>query len=383
MSRPDRAHEDASPPPEGGALAPFEIAPPVRQDLAQLVQRFLRWFQFVRERSEHTIASYAFDLTTFTQFCARVGLEDPARIRLQMIEAYLAWLRHERRLVAATANRHRSALVTFFRYLAREGIVTANPADATVSLKVPRRLPKRLTLREREHVLTALAEDDTPMGRRDLAIVAISCLAGLRCEELVTLRLEHLDLEAGVLRVIGKGDKERELPVVARLADILRRYLAVRPTLLGCPVGEVYRRTPTSVWRIRYPDADGQDVRVNTHTYSRTAAVARLHREAPRVPDSPYVFVRAAPRRSHALQRGGRPLLTRSIFYVVRRRVTPLVGRPVSPHALRHTFASIMTERGAHPFILQRVMGHARLESTSVYIHLSTDALREEVERCL
>lgn len=350
--------------------------------LAALVSRFLRWFQFVRERSEHTIEAYAYDLQDFVRFATGVGIEDPRAVRLQLVEAYLATLRHRHGLAVATVNRRRSCLVAFFKYLLREGLIEQNPAALVEQLRGGRRLPRRLTVRERDYVLDQLAQDDTPLGRRDLAIVAAGCLAGLRCEEITTLRLENVDLDGGRLRVIGKGEKEREVPIVGRLGAILARYLEVRPRLLGAPVGELYRRTPSSPWRIRCPGPGG-DVRVNTHTYSYRQARAQLEALAPRVPDSPYLFVNAHPRRGHALRRGGRPLERRTVFRVVRLKVTPLVGRPVSPHTLRHTFASVLTERGANPLIVQRVMGHERLETTSIYVHLSNDTIRHELEKHL
>ena len=180
--------------------------------------------------------------------------------------------------------------------------------------------------------------------------------------------------------MIGKGDKQREIPVVTRLRNILEPYLTVRATLLGGPLGEVYRKSLTGMWRIRYPAGDGTYTHVETYSYSRRLAVARLRELAPTVPHSPYVLVNASPRRGHALKRGGKPLLTRSIFHIVRRRLDPLVGRPVSPHMLRHTFASVLIERGATPFAVQRAMGHSQLATTGIYVHLSSEALRDEIE---
>jgi site-specific recombinase XerD len=362
---------------------PVELVSSGCQELSDLVVQFLRWFQFVRERSEHTIASYAFDLRTFVQFCERVGIDHPRKMRLQMIEAYLATLRHEKKLSVPTVNRHRSALNMFFRYLVREGVVTNNPVTEATTLKAPRRLVKRLTYREREHVLAALAQDDTPLGKRDLAIVGVGCLAGLRCTEIVTLRLDGVDLDTGRLSVIGKGDREREVPVVSRLRALLLRYLDVRPTLLGRPMGELYRRNDASVWRIRYPGPKGGYTSTNTHTYSREKALQQLRVEAPRVPDSPYLFVNASPRHGYAFRRGGQPLERRTIRAMICNKVSALVGRPVSPHQLRHTFASILTDRGANALIVQNLMGHSRLETTSVYVHLADETLRAEVEKCL
>jgi len=118
----------------------------------------------------------------------------------------------------------------------------------------------------------------------------------------------------------------------------------------------------------------------NTYSYSRRRAAETLRALAPTVPASPYVLVNAHPRRGHALRRGGKPLPTRSIFRIVRDRVSPLVGRPVSPHTLRHTFGSVLAERGASPFAVQRTMGHSRLETTGNYVHLSGETLRDEIE---
>jgi len=264
--------------------------------------------------------------------------------------------------------------------LLREEIIAKDPVTLTIPLKPPQRLPKRLTFREREYALDALAEDQTPLGRRDLAVIGFGCLAGLRCHETTTVRMENLDLDSRIIRVIGKGDKEREIPLVKRLGGILESYFDVRASLLGGPLGEVYRRTPTSMWQIRYPGKDGTYTHVHTQSYSRRQAVAMLHALAPTVPESPYVIVNGNPRRGYALRRGGLPLETRTIFRIVRSRVSPLVGRPVSPHVLRHTFASILTERGASPFAIQRVMGHARLETTGIYVHLSGETLRDEIE---
>lgn len=95
----------------------------VQTPMFSLVTRYLQWIQFVRERSENTIASYAFDLRRFVEFCEKSGIDRPDKIRLQFVEAYLAWLRYEKRLSVPTANRHRACLKSFFAYLLREEII--------------------------------------------------------------------------------------------------------------------------------------------------------------------------------------------------------------------------------------------------------------------
>lgn len=380
--------DDNGAPPLGGALVPLVRAGgivPLTSETAQRfrARQFLTWLQFVRRRSENTIAAYSFDLETFAAFCDRAGLITPGQVTLQMIEAYLAWLQYERGLSAATANRHRAALKALFTYLKREGHVASNPVTDTFPLKQPKRLPKYLTITEQEHVLAALAEDDSPAGWRDLALVAVGLFCGLRCAELAHLRLVDVNLVDGILRVEqGKGAKDRELPIIGRLRAILERYLAVRAQLLGQPVGEMYRRTPTSIWRLRYTGPDG-DQRVNTHTYSRDKARRMLDEAAPRPGPSPWFFVHAAPRRSYQLKRAAQALNTRSLFAIVLRRVAPLVGRKVSPHTLRRSFASRLRERGADLQLIQEALGHSSITTTAIYAFISTSKRREDLERLL
>jgi len=168
-----------------------------------------------------------------------------------------------------------------------------------------------------------------PMGVRDYALVATALLTGLRCAELANLQLGHLDLEAGVLRVVnGKGRKDRELPVVPRLEVILRRYLAVRATLVQVP--------------------------------------------------TPYVFLRAKSWRM--TRRGGLPFGPKAIFHRVRIRVREILNRPgIHPHVLRHSFASRLRENGADLQDIQEALGHAQITTTTMYAHLSTRRHREKL----
>lgn len=354
-------------------------APALARDatLAALVPKFLVWLRLVRGRAENTVLSYGHDLRTFVAFCDRGGLTAPASVTFRHIELYLAWIQRERGCVISTANRHRHAIGQLFRWCRREGLVPGNPVDDVLGMRTPKRLPKYLTIPEQERVLAALAEDRTPIGRRDYALVATALFCGLRCEELASLRVDHVDLAAGRLRVVGKGDKERELPVIPRLAAILHDYLTeIRPALINAPEGSVFRQGG----RAWYLEMNGQRIRLDATTEEEARSYLRMAPEAVRT--TPYVFVSVA-RHSHRFRRGGLPLLTRSIFAIVRGRVSVILGRPIHPHMLRHSFASRLREKDADLQIIQEALGHADIKTTTMYAHISTAKRRADLARLL
>jgi integrase len=213
-------------------------------------------------------------------------------------------------------------------------------------LKVPRKLPNYLSIPEQEQALRALATRTDLMGRRDYALVATALLTGLRCSELANLELSHVDLDAGVLRVVeGKGQKDRELPVIPRLEAILRGYLAeVRPPLVNRPVGQIiegeavvlngrtrHRRRTVAVRR-------GGNYRSLGRTVPSPEEVERM-RAAMILPPSPYVFVSADPHQCQRTRHVGQPLGSRSVLWIVRKSVGGILGRAVFTHMLRHSFA--------------------------------------------
>ncbi len=405
-----------------------------RERLDALAPRFLAWLQLVRGRAENTVMSYAHDLRTFFVFCRQYRLERPPQVTHQAVEAYMAWLIHKRGLKVRTANRHRNALKAFWRWMRREGYSSADPVSDTFAMKEPARLPKYLTIPEQEKLLGALAEDKTLAGRRDYALIATALFCGLRVAELCSLKLEDVDLDVGRLRVVGKGDKERELPIVPRLAAILADYVThVRPLLTAPPIeGHVYRahggwrgyyllggvRTNLSgptrrAVRQAIAEAIGnlpvagavrsyvfrerpywcaayffQGRRIVARARSRAEAKALLEG---RVIDlkikhsSPYVFLRASAARRVRSRRtvNVRPILTRTLFAAIRRRVFLALERKVGPHVLRHSFAHRLRENGADLVLIQEAMGHADISTTTIYAHLTTGRRRADIARFL
>jgi len=368
------------------ALAPLGAS--ALLTLRDLAPRYLVWFKFVRQRAPLTVDSYGFDLSTFLEFCDRVGLTRPSQVSFREIEMYLAWLRHERKVKPTTANRHLATLRSFWKWLIREGHALGNPATDTPSLPEPRRLPTWLPIHEQERILGALGQETTLMGRRDFAIIATFLLTGLRCSEMATLRLEDLDLTAGTLRVIGKGNKQRELVVIPRLARILEDYLqGVRPALAALrPRGHLRRnRHGSGMWRAEYKFS-GQRVFFNTRTTDRLIARARLAEHLTRLvvqQMSPYLFLRAHPKRSRFRVKQGLPLVSRAVYRIVHERLSALLGRPIHPHVLRHSFASRLRENGADLQLIQEALGHEDLSTTTIYAHVSTKKQRADIARYL
>jgi integrase/recombinase XerD len=264
-----------------------------------------------------TLAAYARDLQDFWEFLEGRGREQWGAVTLADLKDYLAAL-EGRGLAARSRARKLSALRQFFRFLEREEAVAANPAELLDSPRLPRRLPKVLGEREVETLLAA-PDPATPAGQRDGALLEVLYATGLRVSELVGLTLKQLDLRRGVVRPLGKGSKERVVPMVAPAVAKLQLYLSQgRPRLLqGRP--------------------------------------------------SPYVFLN---------HRGGR--LSRQGFWKILKNYAREMGvRDLSPHTLRHSFATHLLSRGANLRVLQLLLGHADLATTQIYTHLDAARLKE------
>jgi integrase/recombinase XerD len=288
------------------SLLPGDVLVPAGRTLSELAPVFIRDFSVLRRKADNTCRSYATALAAFLSFCAQANLVYPDDVRTKHIELFQAVLLEQRGLQPSTVNLRRYALRAFWEWMNHEEITERNPAARAYPIKQPKRLPRYLPVPEQDRLLRALSRDHSPAGVRDYALHATLCFGGLRCAELSTLRLIDLDLETGVLRVVGKGDKERPVPIVDPLASVLTRYLSdARPALLA---GRV----------------------------------------------SPYVFVRVG---TWGWKHDGQPLERRSIFRIVRKTLRRVLGiENGHPHMLRHSFASRVREHGGSIQDLQEVM---------------------------
>jgi integrase/recombinase XerD len=266
-----------------------------------------------------TVAAYAGDLQDFWEFVESRGLSQWGAVSLAQLQEYLAAL-EGRGLSARSRARKLSALRQFYRFLQREAKVLsqANPVELVDSPRLPRRLPRVLGEGE---VVALLAGPDpaTPKGQRDAALLEVLYATGLRVSELVGLTLKQLDLRRGVVRPLGKGSKERVVPMVAKAVEKLELYLAQgRPQLLK-----------------------GRQ--------------------------SQYLFVN---------RRGG-PLTRQGFWKILKDYARKQGVAGLSPHTLRHSMATHLLSRGANLRVLQLLLGHADLATTQIYTHVDAARLKK------
>jgi len=296
-----------------------------------LIHRYLEHLEGERNVSPETLRAYERDLLRFHLFLSRDFLGvDPETVRPKDVDAlavrsFLASMTREG-LAKSSQGRALAAVRSLFRFACREGSLAANPAQGVKTPKVPKTLPRHLRPGEVENLLEAPSVDrdkrgDKPLGRRDQAILELLYAAGLRVSELVGLDWRDIDLSARVLRVMGKGRKERMVP-------------------FGRPAGEALRHW-LEVWE-------------------------GIRAQAGVLDDEDPVF----------LNRYGGRLTDRSVRNILDRWVeSAAVAKGVHPHTMRHTFATHLLENGADLRTIQELLGHSSLSTTQKYTHLEVERL--------
>lgn len=293
--------------------------------LARAIDEFETYVADARRYSPRTVRAYRSDLDRFADFWEREFGEagssktSLSRVDTLAVRSYLASL-HRARLASRSLARHLSTLRSFFRWACREGHLEKNPARPLPAPRLPKTLPRAMTLPDTERLLEA--GEDAPFPERDRALFELLYATGLRVSEAAGLDLEDVDFTSRLLRVVGKGNKERIAPFGESAGEALAAYLPLRRER-----------------RRQAPDSDGSEP----------------------------VFVNA---------RGGR-LTTRSMARLLKRRLRA-AGLPgeISPHALRHSFATHLLEAGADLRAIQELLGHASLSTTQKYTHLDAARLR-------
>ena len=279
-----------------------------------------------RDVSRHTVTAYENDVATFLTHTAQLRQKPlealaPADVDAFAIRAFLGEL-HRLRISASSSARKLSAIRTFVKFLRREALIDDDPSALVAAPKKPETIPAHLTMAEMSALLE-MPDASTPLGRRDRAILELFYASGLRLSELVGLGIEDVNLASRMTRVLGKGRKERLVPFNTSTADALRAWMKDR------------------------------------------AAKREEGREKTRAPSAP-LFLN---------YRGGR-LSTRSVDRLVRRYVA-LCGAKfgISPHALRHSFATHLLANGADLRAIQELLGHAKLSTTQRYTHVNAQQL--------
>jgi integrase/recombinase XerD len=295
----------------------------------QLVEDFLQYLRHERGQAEHTQRTYAALLNKFVAWAGKQGLADWKSVELTHLMAFLLHERERalanepkesaRRLSSESLYLEIAALRAFYRFAENEKLLPANVAE---HLSLPRRwkrLPKALTSAEIDKLLTQ-ETPETPQNLCDQAVLEVAYASGLRLAELRNARLEHLHLDASFINVIGKGNKERVVPLGRKAVAALEHYLNVgRPKLV----------TPRS-----------------------TANVFLTKRGTPFAPVTLWLRIKQRVRRAG-------------------------IPRNVTPHMLRHSFATHLLDHGADLRVIQELLGHASISTTEVYTHVAGQRLRE------
>jgi integrase/recombinase XerD len=297
--------------------------------MQNLVEDFLQYLQHERGQSENTARTYAALLGTFVNWAEQRGIQSWNAVGLKQL---MEFLQHERqralkdeppesskRLSGESVYLEIAALRAFYRFAENEKLLPENVAE---NLSLPRRwkrLPKALSNSEIDQLLTPEPKQ-TPPHLCDQAILELAYASGLRLSELKNLRLEQLHLDAGFINVIGKGNKERVVPVGMKAVEALNRYLASgRPEL-------VTRRSPANVF----------------------------------------------------LTSRGTPFASVTLWKRVKDRVKRAgIERNITPHMLRHSFATHLLEHGADLRVIQELLGHANISTTEIYTHVTGNRLRD------
>ena len=328
-------------PPRRGRLS-SDDADADRGTLKRAIADFADHLRYNRNASDHTVRAYESDLMQFIGFVAAdADLKkrdlDPSQVGRAALRGFLAHL-HADGQSRATAARKLAAVRTFVRYLRREGVIEDDPGVLVATPKRDIRMPAHLSEREMTALLDAPA-GDTALSRRDRAILELFYASGLRLSELAGLDMDDVNLGGRTLRVLGKGGKERLVPFNTSAARALRDYVSDRARIVA---------------------RSGQQ-----RPEGREGKERRGHRERQSRPRDP-LFVN---------YRGTR-LTVRSIDRLVRRYVAATSARMgISPHALRHSFATHLLQRGADLRAIQELLGHARLSTTQRYTHLDARRL--------
>ncbi len=294
--------------------------------LAETVERFLRHLRLERNLSQNTCTAYGRDLRRFERFAhTTLRVSTPDRVDRDTLTAYLVDLRdaglHDR-----SVARHMSTLRTFSRYLVEEGLLDESPAALLDMPRNPRSLPEVLSPDEVASLLAA-PDVSTARGLRDAAMLETLYATGLRVSELVSLRIGDVDFDRGLVTCMGKGRKERLVPIGEQARASLLVYLA-----------------------------DGRP-------FIARSAVARGRRGGHAAP----LFITGQ----------GRPM-TRQGFWKLIKRYAELAGidKPISPHRLRHSFATHLLAGGADLRAVQAMLGHADIGTTQIYTHVHRERLR-------
>lgn len=283
------------------------------------IQSFLDYLTFQKRYSRHTVISYQNDLDDFFDFSkVEFAVVNPGEITAALVRSWLASLK-EKGIESKTINRKISTLKSFFKYHLKEGSVQKSPMATIVSAKVKKRLPQFVSEKDTGTLFNYVEFPDDWTGKTDRLVFHLLYNTGMRQAELINLKVSHIDVGNNTLKVLGKGNKERILPVSKDLSQLIQTYLTDKNSTL--------------------PAADKEILLVNEK---------------------------------------GKSLYPKYVYNLVKKYLTSVTTiDKKSPHVMRHTFATHMMNNGADINAVKELLGHSSLAATQVYTHNTIEKLKE------
>lgn len=284
--------------------------------------RFKQYLQLERSLSKNSIEAYADDLNKLEQYSQTfLNNKSPVQFELKHLQAFVKWV-SELGFSATSQARIISGIKTFYRFLLMENELERSPAELLESPKTTRKLPVYLTVEEIDKIVAA-ADRSTPEGERNIALVETLYSCGLRVSELVNLKITDLHLNEDYVKVTGKGNKERLVPIGKTAKKLIKNYIN----------------------------------KVRTHLSIKKAAVDHIF-----------------------LNRRGGSLSRVMVFYVIKDLAAKAgIKKRLSPHTFRHSFATHLVEGGADLRAVQEMLGHESITTTEIYTHLDRQYLRDNI----
>jgi integrase/recombinase XerD len=291
----------------------------------EAISDFINYLRIERSLSQNSIEAYADDLKKLQHyFQIKQNISLPDAVKYTDLQDFLIWI-NQLGLSARSQSRILSGIRTFYKYLLFEDIINTDPTSLIESPKIGRKLPVVLSVQEIDELIGAI-DLSKPEGRRNKAMLETLYSCGLRVSELVELRLSDLHFDSGFIRVIGKGDKERLVPISDKAIKEIRNY---------------------------FPD--------------RNSLSDRFTKESENI-----VF----------LNHYGKKLTRVMVFTIIKRLATVIgLKKTISPHTFRHSFASHLVEGGADLRAVQEMLGHESILTTEIYTHLDREYLRDNIIR--
>ncbi|MGI8951082.1 MAG: site-specific tyrosine recombinase/integron integrase [Chitinophagaceae bacterium] len=281
------------------------------------IQSFLNYLQFEKRYSQHTIVSYQNDLEQFFAFLqGQFSSTSLEKISASFIRSWLAELKQEK-ISSKTINRKISSLKSFFKYLLKQGIIAETPMTTIVSPKINKRLPSFIEQKDMETLFEHVEFTDDDKGRTDRLIISLFYNTGMRLSELINLKKTQIDFANNQIKVLGKGNKERIIPLSQKLLQELKMHISEKPAELK---------------------------EINN------------------------VFI----------NKKGKPLYQKYVYNLVKENLSKVTTtKKKGPHILRHTFATHLMNNGADLNAVKELLGHSSLAATQIYTHNTIEKLKE------